>query len=28
VSWQEPVERAAAAHRAGGGIPAGPGRTD
>jgi len=28
VSWQEPVERAEAAHRAGGGIPAGPGRTD
>jgi hydroxyethylthiazole kinase-like uncharacterized protein yjeF len=28
VSWQEPVERADAAHRAGGGIPAGPGRTD
>jgi hydroxyethylthiazole kinase-like uncharacterized protein yjeF len=25
VTWQEPVERAAAAHRAGGGIPAGPG---
>ena len=28
VSWQEPIERAEAAHRAGGGIPAGPGRTD
>ena len=28
VSWQEPVERADAAHRAGGGVPAGPGRTD
>jgi hydroxyethylthiazole kinase-like uncharacterized protein yjeF len=28
VSWQEPVERAAAANRAGGGVPAGPGRTD
>jgi hydroxyethylthiazole kinase-like uncharacterized protein yjeF len=28
VSWQEPIEREAAAHRAGGGIPAGPGRTD
>ncbi len=28
VTWQEPVERADAAHRAGGGIPAGPGRTD
>jgi hydroxyethylthiazole kinase-like uncharacterized protein yjeF len=28
VMWQEPVERAAAAHRAGRGIPAGPGRTD
>ena len=28
VTWQEPVERAAAAHRPGGGIAAGPGRTD
>ena len=28
VSWQEPVEREAAAHRPGAGIPAGPGRTD
>jgi NAD(P)H-hydrate epimerase len=28
VSWQEPVERADAAHRPGGGVPAGPGRTD
>ena len=28
VSWQEPVERADAVHRAGGGVPAGPGRTD
>jgi hypothetical protein len=28
VNWQEPVERADAAHRAGGGIAAGPGRTD
>jgi hydroxyethylthiazole kinase-like uncharacterized protein yjeF len=28
VTWHEPVERADAAHRAGGGIPAGPGRTD
>jgi hydroxyethylthiazole kinase-like uncharacterized protein yjeF len=28
VTWQEPVERTDAAHRAGGGIPAGPGRTD
>ena len=28
VTWQEPVERADAAHRAGGGVPAGPGRTD
>ncbi len=28
VTWDEPVERADAAHRAGGGVPAGPGRTD
>jgi hydroxyethylthiazole kinase-like uncharacterized protein yjeF len=28
VTWQEPMERADAAHRPGGGIPAGPGRTD
>jgi hydroxyethylthiazole kinase-like uncharacterized protein yjeF len=28
VTWQEPIERAEAAHRPGGGIPAGPGRTD
>lgn len=28
INWQEPVERADAAHRPGGGIPAGPGRTD
>jgi len=28
VTWQEPVERADAAHRPGGDIPAGPGRTD
>ena len=28
VNWQEPVERPEAAHRPGGGIPAGPGRTD
>lgn len=28
VTWHEPVERADAAHRAGSGIPAGPGRTD
>jgi NAD(P)H-hydrate epimerase len=28
VNWQEPVARADAAHRAGGGIAAGPGRTD
>ena len=28
VTWQEPVERADAAHRPGGGIAAGPGRTD
>ena len=28
VSWQEPVERADAAHRPGGGVAAGPGRTD
>ncbi len=28
INWQEPVERADAAHRAGGGIAAGPGRTD
>lgn len=28
VTWHEPVERADAAHRPGGGIPAGPGRTD
>lgn len=28
VTWQEPVERPDAAHRPGGGIPAGPGVTD
>lgn len=28
VTWQEPVERPDAAHRPGGGIAAGPGRTD
>ena len=28
VNWQEPVERPDAAHRAGGGVAAGPGRTD
>ena len=28
VNWQEPVERPDAAHRPGGDIPAGPGRTD
>ena len=28
INWQEPVERADAAHRPGGGIAAGPGRTD
>lgn len=28
VTWQEPVERADAAHRPGGGVAAGPGRTD
>ena len=28
ITWQEPIERADAAHRAGKGIPAGPGRTD
>lgn len=28
VNWQEPVERADAAHRPGGGVAAGPGRTD
>ena len=28
VTWQEPVEREDAAHRPGGGIAAGPGRTD
>lgn len=28
ITWQEPVERADAAHRPGGGIAAGPGRTD
>jgi NAD(P)H-hydrate epimerase len=28
VTWHEPVERADAAHRPGGGIAAGPGRTD
>lgn len=28
VTWHEPVERPEAAHRAGGDIPAGPGRTD
>ncbi len=28
ITWQEPIERADAAHRPGGGIPAGPGRTD
>ena len=28
VTWEEPVERADAAHRPGGGVAAGPGRTD
>ncbi|HEX5040621.1 MAG TPA: NAD(P)H-hydrate epimerase [Candidatus Limnocylindria bacterium] len=28
VTWQEPIERPEAASRPGGGIPAGPGRTD
>jgi hydroxyethylthiazole kinase-like uncharacterized protein yjeF len=28
VTWQEPIERADAAHRAGRGVAAGPGRTD
>jgi hydroxyethylthiazole kinase-like uncharacterized protein yjeF len=28
VTWQEPVQRADAAHRPGGDVPAGPGRTD
>jgi len=28
VNWQEPVERPDAAHRPGGGVAAGPGRTD
>ncbi len=28
VTWGEPVERPDAAHRPGGGVPAGPGRTD
>ncbi|MEP7081909.1 MAG: NAD(P)H-hydrate epimerase [Chloroflexota bacterium] len=28
ITWEEPVERADAAHRAGGGVAAGPGRTD
>jgi NAD(P)H-hydrate epimerase len=28
VSWQEPIERADAAHRPGKGVAAGPGRTD
>lgn len=28
VNWQEPIERADAAHRPGGGVAAGPGRTD
>lgn len=28
VTWQEPIERPDAAHRPGGGIAAGPGRTD
>jgi NAD(P)H-hydrate epimerase len=28
VTWQEPIERADAAHRPGGDVPAGPGRTD
>ncbi|HUH16654.1 MAG TPA: NAD(P)H-hydrate epimerase [Methylomirabilota bacterium] len=28
VTWQEPVERPDAAHRPGGGVAAGPGRTD
>jgi len=28
VTWQEPIERADAAHRPGGGVAAGPGRTD
>jgi NAD(P)H-hydrate epimerase len=28
VNWQEPIERPDAAHRPGGDVPAGPGRTD
>jgi len=28
ITWQEPVAHPDAAHRAGGGVPAGPGRTD
>jgi len=28
INWQEPIERVDAAHRPGGGIAAGPGRTD
>ena len=28
ITWQEPIERADAAHRPGGGVAAGPGRTD
>ncbi|HEX7173574.1 MAG TPA: NAD(P)H-hydrate epimerase [Candidatus Limnocylindria bacterium] len=28
ITWQEPIERTDAAHRPGGGIAAGPGRTD
>ncbi len=28
ITWQEPIERADVAHRPGGGIAAGPGRTD
>jgi hydroxyethylthiazole kinase-like uncharacterized protein yjeF len=28
ITWHEPIVREDAAHRAGGGIPAGPGRTD
>jgi hydroxyethylthiazole kinase-like uncharacterized protein yjeF len=28
VTWEEPIERSDAAHRAGGGVAAGPGRTD
>ena len=28
ITWQEPVAHPDAAHRAGDGVPAGPGRTD